>query len=90
MNGFGQNITNITEQIMTDNFKSETTYTGYVEALNEKQQRQIRNGREQKDTINNTKDMNPMIMLSGEDGSASHSNISTVNLTSLTTIGGSN
>ena len=34
--------------------------------------------------------MNPMIMLSGEDGSASHSNISTVNLTSLTTIGGSN
>jgi hypothetical protein len=36
MNGFGQNITNITEQIMTDNFKSETTYTGYVEALNEK------------------------------------------------------
>lgn len=90
MNGFGQNITNITEQIMTDNFKSETTYTGYVEALNEKQQRQIRNGREQKDIINNTKDMNPMIMLSGEDGSASHSNISTVNLTSLTTIGGSN
>jgi hypothetical protein len=36
MNGFGQNITNITEKIMTDNFKSETTYTGYVEALNEK------------------------------------------------------
>ena len=36
MKNFGQNITNITEQIMTDNFKSETTYTGYVEALNEK------------------------------------------------------
>ncbi len=39
MNGFGQNITNITDQMITDNFKSETTYTGYVEALNEKQQR---------------------------------------------------
>jgi len=37
MNGFAQNITNITEKVMTDNFKSETTYTGYVEALNEKQ-----------------------------------------------------
>lgn len=48
------------------------------------------NSKDQKDTINNTNDLNPMIMLSGEDGSASHSHISTVNLTSLTTIGGSN
>jgi hypothetical protein len=29
-------------------------------------------------------------MLSGEEGSASHSRVSTVNLTSLTAIGGSN
>ena len=50
----------------------------------------MRKGRDQNERINNTNDMNPMIMLSGEDGSASHSNISTVNLTSLTTIGGSN
>lgn len=41
MNGFAQNITNITDKVMTDNFKSETTYTGYVEALNEKQLRNI-------------------------------------------------
>lgn len=37
-----------------------------------------------KEMVNNTNDLNPMIMMSGEDGSASHSNISAVNLTNIT------
>jgi len=35
------------------------------------------------DTINNTNDLNPMIMMSGEEGSASAS-VSQINLTSIT------
>lgn len=40
--------------------------------------------RDGRDQVNNTNDLNPMIMMSGEEGSASHSNASVVNLTNLT------